>query len=337
MKSSYAAYLISLLLFGSNGIVAAMVALPSLDIVVIRTLLGSLFLGGLLGALSLAQRMGKTHEGRFPLPKTAVGGPPPTAKRRALALQACSGAALGASWICLFEAYRAVGVGTASLIYYCGPVIVMALSPLLFKEKISAAKAGGFTAVAAGAFLVSVQALEGGTDPRGIVLGAASACAYAAMVICSKQAALACPQTSGSGVRSTFVQLSTGFLVSAGFLALTQGVGALAIPVSSRDIAPLLMLGIVNTGVGCLLYFTSIGLLPVQTVAICGYLEPLSAVILSALILGEPLGPAQIAGAALIVGGAAFGELSGNAAARKMPAKPVPADPVAHEAKRHIA
>jgi len=47
----------------------------------------------------------------------------------------------------------------------------------------------------------------------------------------------------------------------------------------------------------------------VQAVTACGYLEPLSAVILSALILGEPMNTAKIIGAVLIIGGAIAVEL----------------------------
>ena len=70
-----------------------------------------------------------------------------------------------------------------------------------------------------------------------------------------------------------------------------------------------LVLGLVNTGFGIWLYFSSIGHLSVQTVAICGYLEPLSAVIFAVLFLAESLSPLQILGGVLILGGAAFGEL----------------------------
>jgi drug/metabolite transporter (DMT)-like permease len=44
-------------------------------------------------------------------------------------------------------------------------------------------------------------------------------------------------------------------------------------------------------------------------VAVCGYLEPLSAVVLSAVFLKETLMPIQIAGAVLIIGGAVFAEM----------------------------
>ena len=334
MGRSYAAYLSSLLLFGSNGIVAAMIALPSLDIVVARTFLGALLLGALFGA-SLVARHAKSRRGAACNPASSV-----TARQNAtaIALLACSGAALGASWIVLFEAYRLVGVGTASLMYYCGPVIVMAVAPLLFKERLGIKKIAGFGAVAIGAVLVSVQALEGGQDPQGLALGAASAIAYAVMIVCSKKATAVCPAAADQGLRNSFIQLLAGFAVAAAYSALTQGPDALLIPAAPADIAPLLMLGLINTGIGCFLYFSSIGRLPVQTVAVCGYLEPLSAVVLATLILGEPMSAVQLAGAVLIVGGAAFCELSGSqaSASLKLPALSKPMRTIASNPKPTI-
>ena len=49
--------------------------------------------------------------------------------------------------------------------------------------------------------------------------------------------------------------------------------------------------------------------LPVQTVAVCGYLEPLSAVLFSAILLDEKITVLQIVGAVLIIGGAMCREL----------------------------
>ena len=119
-------YLASLLLFGLNGIVASQIALPSGQIVWLRTGLGSLLL---MGALVLGRRWGFLRW------------------RRELGAIALSGMALGVSWIFLYEAYQRIGVSLASLLYYCGPVIVMALSPVLFRERITGRKAAGFAAV----------------------------------------------------------------------------------------------------------------------------------------------------------------------------------------------
>ena len=77
------------------------------------------------------------------------------------------------------------------------------------------------------------------------------------------------------------------------------------------------MLGIVNSGLGCLLYFSAVAKLPVQTVAVVGYLEPLSAVMFSTVLLGEAITPVRLMGATLIIGGALFCELAGKRADAK--------------------
>ena len=71
----------------------------------------------------------------------------------------------------------------------------------------------------------------------------------------------------------------------------------------------ILVLGLVNTGIGCYLYFSPLSKLPVQTVAVCGYLEPLSAVLFAALLLGEKMSALQYIGAVCIIGGAMIGEI----------------------------
>lgn len=101
-------------------------------------------------------------------------------------------------------------------------------------------------------------------------------------------------------------QLCTSFITVSIFLGLYQ---SFSIRLEPGSLLPILVLGIINTGIGCYFYFSSIGDLPVQAVAICGYLEPLSALVFSAIFLGETLNFAQIVGAMLILGGAAFSEI----------------------------
>jgi len=101
-------------------------------------------------------------------------------------------------------------------------------------------------------------------------------------------------------------QLVTSFITVAVFLGLKQG---FSINIAPGNLTFILLLGIVNTGIGCYFYFSSIGDLPVQTVSILGYLEPLSALFFSAALLGEYLSFLQLIWAVSIIGGAAFGEL----------------------------
>lgn len=47
------------------------------------------------------------------------------------------GAAMGINWMLLFEAYQYTTISLATLSYYLAPVIVTALCPLLFHEKMT--------------------------------------------------------------------------------------------------------------------------------------------------------------------------------------------------------
>ncbi len=272
-------YIFALLLFGSNGIVASFIDLSSQNIVLLRTLIGSILLIAIFisgGKLTFYKQ-----------------------KRQFLFL-AVSGIAMGTSWMFLYEAYARIGVSIASLLYYCGPVIVMSLSSLLFKERLTTNKVLGFLAVVVGVVLINGNAFDGNGDVLGIVCGLLSAVMYAFMVICNKKA------TDIVGFENSTLQLTIAFLTVAVFVGIKQGY---AMQIGPNSILPILILGLLNTGIGCYFYFSSIGKLKVQTVAICGYLEPLSAVLFSVAFLKETMLPLQIIGAVLIIGGAMIGEL----------------------------
>lgn len=282
MKSAYIYYILALLLFGTNGIVASYIQLSSYEIVFCRTLIGSL----LLLVIFLIKREKWTFY---------------KYKKQFLFLT-LSGMAMGLSWMFLYEAYTQIGVSVASLMYYCGPVIVMALSPLLFKEKLTSSKVIGFLAVLLGIFLVNGNPALLQNNSFGIVCGLMSAVMYSFMVIFNKKAAPI------SGLENSTLQLSVSFLTVAVFVGFKQGYH---MSIDSGSIFPLVFLGLVNTGIGCYLYFSKLEKLPVQSVSVLGYLEPLSAVIFSMLILGETMSLVQVIGAALIIGGALFAECFG--------------------------
>lgn len=273
----------ALLLFGTNGFAASHIHLASGDIVFWRTLIGS---AGLLLLFVLTKN--RFSFGERPREVCCIG---------------LSGVAMGLSWLLLYEAYALVGVSVASLLYYCGPVIVMALSPILFQERLTAVKLSGFAAVLAGIFLVNGQAVEQ-LNSRGIICGCLSAVLYAVMVLANKKA------QHITGLANALLQLGAGFLTTAVFVGVKNG--GYSMPNTLEDWVWVMLLGVLNTGIGCYLYFSSIGKLPVQSVAVCGYLEPLAAVVFSVGFLKETLLPWQAVGAALIIGGALLGECFGK-------------------------
>ena len=81
------------------------------------------------------------------------------------------------------------------------------------------------------------------------------------------------------------------------------------VSLNMSHIACIICLGVVNTSLGYYLYFSGVQRLSAQSVSICGYLEPFTALALSALILRENLTSLQWLGAACILGGVALSEL----------------------------
>ena len=207
---------------------------------------------------------------------------------------------MGISWLFLYEAYRQVGVSVASLGYYCGPIIVMALSPILFNEKLTKRMLLCFSTVIVGIVLVDGNAFYESHNFTGIAFALMSAVMYAVMLCLNKKV------EGVSGEENATVQLTAAFVAVFMFSTIKQG---LHFGIQASDIAPLLALGLLNTGIGCFLYFSSIGGIKVQTVAILGYLEPLSAIIFSFIFLDEQLLVGQIIGAVIIISGALCAEL----------------------------
>ena len=65
---------------------------------------------------------------------------------------------------------------------------------------------------------------------------------------------------------------------------------------------------LVNTGRACWFYCSSMNRLRARAVALFGYGDPVSALIFSAVFLGDRMGVLQIVGAVLVFAGAAFGQ-----------------------------
>ena len=72
----------------------------------------------------------------------------------------------------------------------------------------------------------------------------------------------------------------------------------------------LAVVGILHTGISYMLYFGSMKYLEAQTIAIFSFIDPIVAILLSALFLKEPLGIAEIVGAIMVLGAAFISELS---------------------------
>lgn len=279
---SYVALIGSMLIFGTLGVVRRYVPLSSAMLALCRGALGSVFL--LLFVL--------VRGGKLKLPE-----------RKATLWLVLTGAVMGLNWMLLFEAYSYTTVAAATMCYYMQPTIVILLSPLVFRERLSGRKLACAAAAIVGMLFVS-GVLSGGVgqvrDIRGIAFGLGAAALYAAVIILNKKVVVE------DIYAKTVIQLAGAALVMIPYVLLTEGVPELTL--TAADIGMVLLVGIVHTGITYALYFGSMQRLKAQTVAVMSYIDPVFALLLSAAVLHESLTPLGIVGAVLIIGSAVISE-----------------------------
>ena len=275
---SYGAYILSMLIFGTNGLLVSRLSLSASQVVLLRTLLGGVLLTGLV---------------------LLRGGFDRASVRAEAVPLLLGGAALGANWVALFEAYRLLNISLATLIYYTAPMLILLFSPLLFREKLNGAKITAICAVAVGLVCISGSIAFGGLSARGLLTALLSALFYAALIVFNKRI-----ERTG-GLQTAAIELDVAFLV---VLLYVLSTSSFPRPLRS-DLPAVAVIGLVNTGLAYLLYFSGLQKLPAQSVALISYVDPVSALLFSALFLHEALTPLQLFGAVLIIGGALFGEL----------------------------
>ena len=229
-----------------------------------------------------------------------------SAGKKQLALLTLSGAVMGINWILLFEAYTYTSVSIATLCYYMEPTIVLLLSPVLFGEKLTGKKILCAVTAFIGMILVSGAAAGGGlrsSDARGVLLALGAAALYALVVILNKKTGAV------NAWEKTIIQLFSAAVIMIPYLLAAKGIGTSRLTFSA--VLLLLIVGIVHTGAAYALYFGSISGLKAQTIAIISYIDPVSALLFSAVFLRESLSPAGIIGAVLIIGSAVISETRG--------------------------
>ena len=277
--------------FGTIGIFVRYIPLPSSIIALVRGVLATFFL---LAVMACGKRW-----------------PDKAAITRNLALLLISGVLIGFNWILLFEAYNYTSVAVATLCYYLAPVFVIIASPFVLCEKLTARKTLCVIAALVGMVLVSgvIQNYVRGCNTEdlnltGVLLGIGAGALYATIILINKKL------KDISSYDTTVMQLAAASIVLVPYCLLTVDMGVLEItPVS---VALLLIVGVVHTGIAYVLYFGSIKELPAQTVAIFSYIDPILAVLLSALLLKENMDMLSILGAVMILGSTFVSEMKGD-------------------------
>ncbi len=283
VRKSRMALIAAMTIFGTIGIFRRYIPLPSGAVALCRAALGMVFL--LLLLLCKRQKL-----------DLAI-------VRNNLVPLLLSGVFLGFNWVLLFEAYKYTSVAAATLSYYMAPILLILAAPLCLGEKLTLKKGICAAVALLGMVLVSGIAETGIgniAELRGILMGLLAAVLYAAIVIINKR-------LSGiTALDKTVVQFAVSVAVLLPYVIFAEEVTLAAI--TPTVVVLLFVVGILHTGLAYTLYFGAVERLPAGIVALYSYIDPVLAVVLSALFLKEPMTLLGGIGAVLILGAAFISE-----------------------------
>lgn len=277
-------YIIAVILYGTIGMFLRQVSVPSEIVVICRGIIGSAFIFVFMKAQKKLLNTQSIRENRIWL--------------------LISGVCLGLNWVFLFAAYLHTTVAIASLCNYMAPMIVIVVAPVALHERLNKRKLPCVIAAFVGIILVSGFWNGEIGDAAGILMGLMAAICFVIIVICNRKM---------QGINPYNKSISQLVISAVTVLpyVLVKNWGT-EINWNVKSVVIIIVLGLVHTGLAYCLYFSGMSTLPVQTVAVLGYLEPIVSVICSAVILHEHMNISGWIGAVLILGAAIISEATGT-------------------------
>lgn len=284
MNKSYINAVLSMLIFSTIGIFRRFIPLPSGLLALSRGVLGGAFLLSVMLIRKKNTSKVKTSD---------------------TVLLIITGAIIGLNWVFLFESYNYTTVQTATLAYYMEPAFLILLSPVFFKEKLTLKKLLCALSSVIGMVLVSgvlTSSSLSSSDVTGILYGLGAAALYASVIILNKKI------TNLDACYKTMIELFAAALTIVPYILINEDLSSLDMDLSS--ILMLLFVGIFHTGFAYWLYFGAMEKISAQRVAIISYIDPVAALILSALVLNETLSLWGIVGAVMIIASSLISEIN---------------------------
>lgn len=273
--------IVTMLIFGSVGLFVKNINLSSSEIALLRGVIGciTLIAAGLLINQTIRFRTTKKN----------------------IMLLCLSGGALGFNWMFLFEAYRYTTISNATISYYFAPIFVMILAPFILKEKMKEKmarfKVGSIIAAIIGIFFI--VGIDNGDrisqhHVMGVFFGLLAAAFYASVMFINKFI------RNLSDQETTIGQLAMASIVILPYVFVTEGLNVKNLDIQS--LLFILIVGILHTGFAYMLYFSALKQLDGQRIALYSYIDPIFAIVLSALLLNETFTFIQAVGGTLILG-----------------------------------
>jgi drug/metabolite transporter, DME family len=282
--------------WGFIAIIVRELDMPALAIVFYRVLLSA-------GAIALALLALRRHELLRPPPLPVIA----------------LGVLLGAHWCFFFASIKETSVASAVLVTYTGPILIALIAPALIGERVPRVTIGALAASAAGIVLVTAWSDGGGgaVEPVGVGLAVLAALTFAVLIVLLKK-------------YSAEVDPVTVVVYEDGVAALLLAPAAVLADyeLGAPEVGYLLILGVLLSAVAGIAYVTALRSVAATTAGVLTYVEPVSAAVLAAILLGEGLTPGVvIGGAAIVAAGIAVAVRAPDPAAGSAVEEPVAAHP----------
>lgn len=216
-------------------------------------------------------------------------------KKKEIGPAAVLGILMACSSLALFESYNYMNSGIASTLLFVYPIIVALLMVFFFHEKMKPVIGVCLAVMLAGLFLLIRNSEGTMLNPFGVLLVMASSLTYAVYIVMIN---VSDTVKTIPTLKLLFYTLLSGALV---FIAVIPFGNPLTVPRSVTAWANVLGIAVVPTLISLSLTTAAIQSVGSTITAIFGALEPVTALLLSVLVLGQPLTGREILGIVLIL------------------------------------
>ncbi|WP_462159399.1 DMT family transporter [Pseudoalteromonas sp. GB56] len=265
---------IAVLLFGGTALFAKLINLSALDITVYRTAIAAVALFVLLAFQGSRLKLSSMRDYLVVL---------------------MLGAIVGVHWVTYFQGMQLAGVTIGIIAFFSYPVLTVLIEPLLNRQLPKLKDIISACVVSGGIYLLVPEANLGNDVTLGIVTGVFSALCFAMRNILQKRYF-----THYSGPQTMLYQTAIASVLLCAFVEVPVA------DIAQRDIALLLLVGVIFTAAPHALFAASLRGLSATTAGLISCLQPLYATILAFMLLQERPDLTTLIGGLLIVSAALF-------------------------------
>jgi drug/metabolite transporter (DMT)-like permease len=211
-----------------------------------------------------------------------------------------------------YAALQYISASLASLIVYIYPALVAVLS-IRFGHGLHGRRPWAALGIVSVGVALTLGGIETHAEPIGLALIVASPCIYSVYIILAARLAgerrgeTAASRTGGVGAETrpavaAALMLSATFTVVAG-LAIAAGEPVLPGEVPPEAWFGLVGIAVFSTALAISAFYASTARIGAAQTALVSTVEPVWTITLAMLLFGERLGPVQLVGGALVIGG----------------------------------